>query len=160
MVDDHTIYRASRSLHRSSLRFLVMSEVHFWCIHAWGKQTREMDTTWPIINAVSAFRRFLTRYFGICQFFLLPNVPLLAQHKTLLTTIINVALKECRFALQISKAFSLIEVIDRNGILTIQIKTKRLTYLWFGQGVVGYQFKHELTLGHVKVMSFVHSLFC
>ena len=25
-------------------RFLAMSEVGFWCIHAKGKQTREMDT--------------------------------------------------------------------------------------------------------------------
>ena len=25
-------------------RFLAMSEVDFWCINAWGKQTREMDT--------------------------------------------------------------------------------------------------------------------
>ena len=29
-----------------------------------------MDTAWPIINAVSVFPRFLTWYFGICQFFL------------------------------------------------------------------------------------------
>ena len=26
------------------LRFLAMSKVDFWCIHAKGKQTREMDT--------------------------------------------------------------------------------------------------------------------
>ena len=26
-------------------RFLAMAEVDFWCIHAWDKQTREMDTT-------------------------------------------------------------------------------------------------------------------
>ena len=25
-------------------RFLAMSEVDFWCIHAKGKQTRDMDT--------------------------------------------------------------------------------------------------------------------
>ena len=35
-----------------------------------NKKTLEMDTAWPIINAVSVFRRFSTRYFGICQFFL------------------------------------------------------------------------------------------
>ena len=55
MVNDYTIYdkigraskdRAFRLLYRSrsSSRFLTMSEVDFWCIHAWGKQTREMES--------------------------------------------------------------------------------------------------------------------
>ena len=48
-------------------RYLVMAEFDFWCIRAWDKQTRGMDTT---LNAVSAFRLFSTRYFGICQFLL------------------------------------------------------------------------------------------
>ena len=40
-----------------------------WCIHAKGKQTREMDTALSK-NAVSVFCGFLTRCFVICQFFL------------------------------------------------------------------------------------------
>ena len=55
MVNDYTIYdkigsasndRAFRSLYWSKVFscVLAMSEVDFWCIHAWGKQTREMDT--------------------------------------------------------------------------------------------------------------------
>ena len=56
MVTDYTIYdkigRASNDrAFRSStvpikvfLRFLAMSKVDFWCIHAKGKKTREMDT--------------------------------------------------------------------------------------------------------------------
>ena len=49
--------------------FLAMPGVHFWCIHAKGKQTREMDTALSN-NAVLVFCGFLTRCFVICQFFL------------------------------------------------------------------------------------------
>ena len=61
-------------------RFLVMAEVDFWCIHAWGKQTREMDTT-----STKPDRSLMWyQYFGICQLFfntvlrywVPPNVPL------------------------------------------------------------------------------------
>ena len=44
-----------------------MTEVDFWCILASDKTASEMDTNfeqaWPIINAMSVFRRFSTRYF-------------------------------------------------------------------------------------------------
>ena len=47
--------------------FLAMTEVDFWCILASDKTASEMDTNfeqaWPIINAMSVFRRFSTRYF-------------------------------------------------------------------------------------------------
>ena len=54
---------------------LAMVKVDFWCLlglevikHArWIKLYFSMTDH---INAVSAFRRFSTRYFGICQFFL------------------------------------------------------------------------------------------
>ena len=61
---------AFRSLYRSIRDLLTFScegwlEVHCWCIHARdkkkNKKTSEMDTAWPIINAVSVFRRFSTR---------------------------------------------------------------------------------------------------
>ena len=44
----YTIYdeigRASNGRAHVFSRFLAMFEVDFWCIHAKGKQTREMDT--------------------------------------------------------------------------------------------------------------------
>ena len=46
--------------------FLVMAEVDFWCIHAWGKQTREMDTT----SSKPDRSLMWYQYFGICQLFL------------------------------------------------------------------------------------------
>ena len=52
------------------LRFLAMAEVDCWCILAWDIETNIRDGyAWPIINAVLVFRRFSTRFFGVCQFF-------------------------------------------------------------------------------------------
>ena len=48
-------------------RFLMMAEVDFWCIHAWGKQTREMDTT---LSSKPDRSLMWYQYFGICQLFL------------------------------------------------------------------------------------------
>ena len=47
-------------------RFLVMAEVDFSCIHAWGKQRREMDTT----SSKPDRSLMWYQYFGICQLFL------------------------------------------------------------------------------------------
>ena len=51
-----------------------MPEVDFWYMVEVNKHARWIQLwlkTWPITNAVSVFRRFLTRYFNICQFLLL-----------------------------------------------------------------------------------------
>ena len=47
-------------------RFLLTAEVDFWCIHAWGKQTREMDKT----SSKPDRSLMWYQYFGICQLFL------------------------------------------------------------------------------------------
>ena len=52
MVNDYTIYDeigiwpgfSVVVLIKVFSRFLAKSEVDFWCIHAWGKQTRQIDT--------------------------------------------------------------------------------------------------------------------